>query len=399
MLPLKGLRVIALEQYGAGPFGSMHLGDLGAEIIRIENVSSKGDVSRYVPEPFMKSADKGDGFFYQSINRNKKSMSIDMKSDEGRKIFEKLVSKADVVFNNMRGDLPAKMKITYNDLKHINEKIVCVSLSGWGRTGKFANYPGYDYLVQATTGFMMMSGEPDGPPSRCGISVIDFAAGMAAAYATMAGVFKAKTTGKGLDLDTSLLQTGVSMLNYLATWNMNGDYEPERFPSSAHPTVIPTQSYETKDGWIFIMPQKDKFFDNLCLALGREDLSMNKKFAKMKDRFENKDEIRTILIEEFKNKETSEWIELLRKYNVPHAPINTVAQALESELVNQFVVEVEHEKLGTIKQLNTAVHCPGIPTPTLRAPLYGEHTDWVLASLLDYSQNEIDAFRDKRIVE
>lgn len=399
MLPLKGMRIIAVEQYGAGPFGTMHLADLGAEVIRIENPITRGDVLRYVPEPFETNTEFGDNYFYQSINRNKKSIALNTMTPEGRKIFEKLVEKADVVFNNLRGDLPEKMKITYKDLCHINPKIVCISLSGWGRTGKYAKYPGYDYLIQATTGFMMMSGEPDGPPVRCGVSIIDFAAAMAAAYATVAGVYKAQRTGEGMDLDTSLLQTGVSMLNYLGVWNMNKGYEPVRFPYSAHPTIVPTQAYQTSDGWMFIMPQKDKFFDNLCTAIGRKDLSENEKYSKMKARFKNRDELTGILIEEFKKKSTNEWVKILRSYSVPCAPVNTVAQALEEEVIQQFIVEVEHDKLGKIKEINSAVHCPGIKTPGVRAPLYGEHTNWVLEKILELDDDEISNLRDNDIVQ
>jgi crotonobetainyl-CoA:carnitine CoA-transferase CaiB-like acyl-CoA transferase len=193
--------VLAIEQYGAGPFATQHLADLGAEIIKIENFKDGGDISRHVGPHFFSP---GDSHFYEAFNRNKRSLGLDLKSAEGREILLKLVATSDAVFNNLRGDLPAKLALDYAGLAPVNSKVVCVHLSAYGRTGSRAAWPGYDYLMQAEAGYLSLTGEPDGPPARCGLSIIDLMTGTTSAMAVLAGVLEARTTGRGRDLDESL---------------------------------------------------------------------------------------------------------------------------------------------------------------------------------------------------
>ena len=203
---------MAVEQYGAGPFGSLHLADLGAEIIKIEDPRFGGDVGRYIP-PFQEGEDS---LFFETFNRNKKSLSLNLSIPEGRRVFEDLVAKSDAVFSNLRGDVPAKLRIRYDDLAEINPRIVCVSVSGFGMTGPLSTEPGYDYILQGLAGWMSLTGEPEGPPTKTGISLVDYSGGYVAAIALLAGVHAARRDGKGMDCDISLYDVAVSLLTYPA---------------------------------------------------------------------------------------------------------------------------------------------------------------------------------------
>jgi crotonobetainyl-CoA:carnitine CoA-transferase CaiB-like acyl-CoA transferase len=248
MLPLAGVRVLAVEVYGAGPFGSAHLADLGAEVIKIEQRAGGGDVSRAVGPFFLGS---GDGHFFQSLNRNKKSLTLDLKHPRGREVFMRLVATADGLMGNLRGDQPEKLRITYKDLAAANPKIVCAHLSAYGRDGARKSWPGYDYLMQGEAGWLSLTGEPDGPPARMGLSVVDYSTGTTCALALLAGILEARRTGRGRDLDVSLYDVAMHQLNYPAAWYLNEQLVTGRAPRSAHPFIAPSQLYRSKDGWIF----------------------------------------------------------------------------------------------------------------------------------------------------
>ena len=218
MLPLAGVRILAVEQYGAGPFGSMQLADMGAEVIKIENPREGGDVSRSVGPYFLGD---GDSHFFQSLNRNKRSFTLDLRAAGAREVWHDLVASADGVLDNLRGDQPARLGVTYDALKAANPRIVCAHLSAYGRTGARAAWPGYDYLMQAEAGYLSLTGEPDTPPARFGLSVVDLMAGVHAAMVLLAGILSARATGVGRDVDISLFDTALSNLNYLATWFLN----------------------------------------------------------------------------------------------------------------------------------------------------------------------------------
>jgi len=222
--PLDGLRVLAVSQFGAGPFGTQVLADLGAEVVKIEDPTVGGDVSRYVP-PYQGA---GDSLYFQAFNRGKKSLALDLRHPEAAGVLHDLVRVSHAVYNNLRGDLPAKLGLTYETLGRVNPAIVCCSLSGFGMTGPRAAEPAYDYLIQGYAGWMALTGEPDGPPGKCGVSVVDFAGGYVSIVGLMAGLWDAQRTGRGRDLDVSLLDTAVSMLSYFAIWSLNRDWEPQR---------------------------------------------------------------------------------------------------------------------------------------------------------------------------
>jgi len=211
VLPLDGVRILAFTQLGAGPFGLMFLSDLGADVVKVEDPTTGGDEARTVP-PFNDRA-AHDGLYFQSLNRGARSLTLNLRAPESRDLLHRLVARADAVYNNMRGDLPGKLGLDYAALRGANPKVVCCSLSGFGRTGPRAGEPAYDYLLQAYSGFMSVTGEPDAPPTKAGISVVDFAGGMLSALALMIGLHRARATGQGSDVDVSLLDTALSMLN------------------------------------------------------------------------------------------------------------------------------------------------------------------------------------------
>jgi succinate--hydroxymethylglutarate CoA-transferase len=261
MLPLEGLRVLSVEQYGAGPWGSQYLADIGAEVIKIENPGDGGDMSRAVG-PFFLADGKGssDSLFYQTFNRNKRSMTLNLATDDGKALFHSLVKTADAVTCNLRGDVPAKLGLTYDTLGEINPKIVCSFLTAYGRDSERAAWPGYDYLMQAETGYFSLTGEPGTPPTRFGLSIVDLMTGLAMAYATVSAVLSARATGTGRDIDVSLFDLALTNVSYPATWYLNADHVQGREPRSGHPSLVPCAQYKTKDGWIFLMCNKEKFW-------------------------------------------------------------------------------------------------------------------------------------------
>ncbi len=393
--PLEGTRILTVSQFGAGPFGTQLLADLGAEVIKIEDPGVGGDISRYVP-PYLAERDS---LYFQSFNRGKKSVTINLQHPAGQAVLHDLVRVSDAVFNNARGDLPKKLGLTYDALKAVNPRIVCCSLTGFGTTGPRAAEPAFDYLIQGYAGYMAVTGEPDGPPGKCGVSVIDFAGGYAAMVGLMVGLFDAQRTGVGRDVDISLLDTAVSMLSYFAVWTLNRDWIAERTRSSAHQTIVPAQNFPTRDGWIVIFCNKDKFWRDLVETLGAPELAEDARFRTFADRFANKDALLPLLQARFATRTTSEWLDRLRG-RVPCAPVNDVRQALADPqvLARDMIVEVEHPDFGPLREVRSPVRTEGEIRHPARAPRLGEHTDQILREILSYSDGTIARLRATGVI-
>jgi crotonobetainyl-CoA:carnitine CoA-transferase CaiB-like acyl-CoA transferase len=385
--PLADVRIIAIEQYGAGPFGSLHLADLGAEVIKIEDPAAGGDVSRYVPP----QAEGEDSIFFEAFNRNKRSLSLNMSSPEGRAVFEDLVRNSDAVYSNLRGDVPAKMRIRYQDLKHLNPAIVCCSLSGFGMTGPRATEPGYDYILQGLAGWMSVTGDPKGPPTKSGLSMVDYSGGFVAAISLLAGLHAARRDGIGGDSDVSLFDTAVTMLTYLAAWNLNGDFEPKRMRNSAHPSLVPFQNFESADGWIVVACAKEKFWERLAHAIERPDLATDTHYRTFSDRRENSDELLKILEETFLSQSSEHWISVLTKAGVPVGPVFNVEQALNDPhtIARGLIVETEHHRFGRVKQLASPVNFGDSPPEYRRAPKRNEDFGYVMRDILKYPPDQV----------
>lgn len=351
-LPLAGVRIVAVEQYGAGPFGSMYLADLGAEVIKIENPHSGGDVARGSGPFFL---GEGDSQFFQTFNRNKKSLSLDLKQAAGRAVFERLVASADAVMNNLRGDQPAKLGLTYAALKTLKPALVCAHLSAYGRDNDRAAWPGYDYLMQAEAGYMHLTGEPDGPPTRMGLSMVDYMTGVTTALALSAGLIGALRTGRGRDVDVSLFDVALHQLTYPATWYLNTGHVTRRQPASAHPSTVPCQAFATRDGQIFVMCMTPKFWELLLAELDAPELAADPRFATVAGRGEHRGALLALLQDAFRRHGNAHWLAALSG-KIPIAPICTLDQALENPYL---------EELGMLQSL---AH-PGGPLRVLSNPI------------------------------
>jgi crotonobetainyl-CoA:carnitine CoA-transferase CaiB-like acyl-CoA transferase len=388
VLPLADVRVLALEQFGAGPWGTLQLADLGAEVIKIEDPASNGDVGRYVP-PF---AEGEDSLFFEAFNRNKKSISLDLRREGAREVFHDLVQASDVVYSNLRGTEPRKLGLTYEQLKDVNPRIVCCSLSGFGMTGPRAAEGGYDYMMQGFAGWQSLTGEPAGPPTKSGLSLVDLSGGYVSAIAVLAGLWQARRDGVGCDCDVSLFETALHELCYVGVWAASRGYVPPRRPNSAHPSIVPFQNFATADGWIVVACPKQKFWVALCEALTRPELATDERFADFAARDRNRDELLPILDSLFAERTSAEWLEALAEAGVPSAPVNDVAAALQDPQVEArgSVVEVEHPRLGLVRQVASPLRLGDEP-PLRRGPFRGEHTESVLREVCGYS--------DERLVE
>jgi crotonobetainyl-CoA:carnitine CoA-transferase CaiB-like acyl-CoA transferase len=309
-------------------------------------------------------------------------------------VLRDLARVSHAVYNNLRGDLPARLGLTYEALREVNPALVCCSLSGFGATGPRAAEPAFDYLIQGYAGWMSVTGEPDGPPGKCGVSVVDFAGGYASMAALMAGLWDAQRTGVGRDLDISLLDTAVSMLSYFAIWALNRDWQADRVAESGHQSLVPAQNFPTRDGWIVVFCNKEKFWEALVQALELPEVGRDPRFTSFADRLAHKEALLPLLRARFAERTTADWLDRLRG-RVPCAPVNTIAQALEDEQVRArgMIVEVDHPALGVLREVASPVRTAGIVTAPAPAPRLGEHTDAVLGGLLGYPPARIDALR------
>ena len=393
MKPLEDIRIVAVEQYGAGPFGSVHLADLGAEVIKIEDPRVGGDVGRYVP-PY---AEGEDSLFFEAFNRNKSSLSLDLATTAGRAVFEDLVKVSDAVYSNLRGDVPAKIKITYDDLKHLNPAIVCCSLTGFGMTGPRSKEPGYDYVLQALAGWMDLTGDPEGPPTKSGLSMVDYSGGFVAAISLLAGIHAARRDGIGMDCDVSLYDTAMGLLTYPATWHLNAGFTPVRTRHSAHPSLVPFQAFEAKDGWMVVGCAKEKFWQRLTVVIGRPEWATDPAFATFADRDRNREVLIPLLEEIFVQRTVDEWVEPLRAASVPTARINDVAAALTEPhtIARDLLVETEHPRYGTVRQVASPVRVGAEPPTYRRAPLRNEDAGRILGEMLGYDAAAVADLTDR----
>lgn len=330
-LPLAGVRIVSFEQYGAAPYATMFLADFGAEVIKVEGVD--GDFARQTGP---QTLGERDSLYFQCFNLNKRSLVLDVRKDEDRALLHALVEESQAVVNNLRGSLPAQLGLDYAALKTINPAIVCGHISAYGRTGSRADWPGYDFLMQAEAGIMSLTGEPGSPPARVGLSMIDYMTGMMMAFGLVSAIRKAEREGQGCDVDVSLFDTALHQLAYQGTWYLNEGLVTERVARSAHPSSVPVQLFPTADGWIYICCMNQKFWEILVKIIARPELASDPRFANMPDRTAHRDTLTGILDEVFRAKATADWLGLL-KGQIPAAPVEGLADAID----NPFVAESE----------------------------------------------------------
>ncbi len=395
MLPLKGTRILAIEQYGAGPFGTMMLADLGAEVIKIEDPNAGGDMARGVGPYFLED---GSSQFFHSFNRNKRSVTLDLKSPDGRAIFDELVKRSDAVLNNLRGDRPAALALDYAGLGTINPHIVCAHLSAYGRDGPRASWPGFDYLMQAEAGYLSVTGEPDAPPARFGLSVVDLMTGLMCVFGLVSSILGARANGRGMDVDVSLFDTALHNLGYLATWYLNSGHKQGREPMGAHPSLVPSQLYNTADGHIFIMCNKEVFWPVLAQELGHPEWSTDARFRSFADRLAHREELNALLAPIFAAMSTESWLERLQG-RVPCAPVLDIEGALQSTFVTEADRVAPFARGGgpPVEMLTGPVRVAGTDSPRNAGPALGADTEPVLHEL-GYAREEIDALRSRGII-
>jgi len=395
---LSGVRVIDLSTVLAGPYCTMLLGDLGAEIIKIENPKGgifAGDFSR-VPAQYHVG---GIGAYFLAVNRNEQSVGLDLGSEKGRKVFHDLVSVADVVFDNSRPAVLTKIGADYETLRKIKPDIISCSLTGYGHTGPYSNMPAYDICVQARGGAMSLTGERGRPPVRMGLAMGDLAGSLFAALGICACLFNRERSGKSRRVDVSMLDCQISLLTYLSEYHLVGGLVPGP-QGSGHETLIPYRAYAAKDGYLVLACPNEKHWASLCKAIGREDLLEDPEYSNVIARFVNKEKVDETLEEIIKGKTVEEWGESLDEHAVPWSPVNTIDRALTDPevLARNMVVELEHPVSGTYKSVGNPIKVSDTVEEFKPVPLLGQHSREVLENILRYDEGRIEQLFQEGIV-
>jgi len=393
--PLQGMRIIDLSMMLAGPSGSMLMGDLGAEIIKVEPLD--GDETRVAP-PYYYGEDSA---YFWSINRNKKSVVLNLKSPEGREVLYDLVTKADVVYDNYRPGVLERLKVDYETLKKYNPQIICCSISTFGYTGPYRDRPGYDLIVQAMSGGMSITGEPGGSPVRAGIPLGDLVGGLLAVHGILAAYIHRQKTGQGQRLEVSLLDGQVYLLTYVAQYFFHSGKIPGPI-GSGHQSLVPYQAFKTKDIQIVVVAHQDHHFKQLCEAIGKPEWAEDPRFATRIARLQNKVTLISLMENHLQTKSGDEWLVAIHKAGVPAGPINTLDRVLADPQVlsREMVVEIEGPERNDIKIIGHPIKMEKTPAKTFtRPPRLGEHTREVLASILGYPEEKINSLHDKGAIK
>jgi len=398
-LPLSGFRIVSAEQYGAGPYGTMFLAQLGAEVIKIEpphkGGKGGGDTARAVGPHFLRP---GESLYFQSFNLNKKSLTLDLSQPEGQEVLHRLVAGSHGVINNLRGDLPVRLGLTYGTLKECNPAIVCAHLSAYGRDNPRERWPGYDYLMQAEAGYCALTGDPAGEPQRMGLSMVDFITGTIMATGFLAALIDAQRSGTGRDVDTDLLSAAIHQTSYPALWYMNDGTETARTPRSAHPSATPSQMVRAADGWLFVMCQLPKFWEIMLDKIGHPEFGEDPRFRSNPDRLANRDALTAVLDSVFSREPVAHWIELLAGA-IPIAPVNGLGEALDSPWLEIIGMRetIPHPDRADLAVLANPLKLDGQRLPSRAAPLLGADSDAILGEF-GYDPDEIAELRAGGVV-
>ncbi len=393
--PLEGIRVVDLTRILAGPYCTMMLGDMGAEIIKIENPDGGDDTRGWGP-PFL----NGVSTYFISINRNKKSLTLNLKDERGKEILRNMIRKSDIIVENFRPGTLDKLGFPWEEIHRINSAMIFASLSGFGQTGPRVSEPGFDVVIQGEGGIMSITGEPDGPPNKVGASIADITAGMLAAQGILLSLYHREKTGVGQMVDIGMLDGQVALLTYHANnYFGTGKLPPRR--GNKHPSITPYETYECKDGYFNLGVGNDSLWRRFCDAMRLGDIKEDPKFAVNKDRVDNRLELQEILDAFFAEKTVGETLETLRVAGIPCGPINNLAQVLNDPQViaREMVVDIDMPVAGPTKVTGVPIKLSKTPgavrTPP---PSLGQHTDEVLESVLGMDEAQRNALREEGVV-
>lgn len=393
-LPLAGIKVLDFTRILSGPYCTMMLGDMGADIIKIE-MRGSGDDTRYWAPPYVGK----ESVYFLSVNRNKKSITLDLKSKEGKEIVKKLIKKSDIVVENFRAGVMQKLGFDYRNVRKMNSKIIYCSISGYGQTSEKSNEPSFDLIIQGESGFMDITGSPDGSPFKAGVSLADLAAGHAAFEGILLALIHRQKTKKGQYIDISLLDSLIFLFTFQSQIALSTNIIPKR-KGNLHPTITPYETYQTSDGYINIAAGNEGLWKNFCKAIGREDLLNNPKFKVNPERVTNRSDLERELIPILKRKSTSEWLNIFREYDVPAGKINSVNEALKlpSVLQRSMIVKIIHPTIGEMQTVGNPIKMSEVKKLKYKpAPTIGQHTNEILKSL-GYTKKQIEMLKNKNIV-
>ena len=402
MQPLEGLRVVDMTRALAGPYCTMMLGDLGADVIKVER-PGRGDDSRgwgppFVGEPY--GPYPGESAYFIAANRNKRSITVNLKSREGQEIVRRLAGVSDALIENFRTGVLDKMGLGYDDLHAVNPRLVYCSISGYGRTGPCAQRPGYDFIIQAEGGMMGIIGREEGPPYRVGVPIVDITSGMFAAAGVLAALRARDKTGEGQLVDVSLLDTQVALLANVASNYLVGGAEPRRL-GNAHPNIAPYEAFRARDRWFALAAANQRQWAVLCDVIGRPELKDDARFATNGDRVANRPALVEVLGEAFAARDADEWLAALREAGLPCGPINAVPDVFEhpQAKARDLALEAEHPTAGSVRLTGFPYKLSRTPADVHHPPpLLGQHTQEVMTELLGYSAEEVTGLRDREVV-
>ena len=399
MKPLNGIKVIDLTHMLAGPYAGMVIADLGAEVVKVEPLAP-GEMTRGLLQSDPNHSFKNFGAYFLTLNRNKKSVSLDLKSDEGLHIFHDLVKSADVILNNFSAGVVKKLKIDFESLKHVNPRIITCSITGFGETGPHSSRPAYDQIVQAYSGGMSVTGPDAATPTRAGIPIGDLGSGLYSVIGILSALLSREQTNKGQHIDMSLLDVQISLLTYMATMQTLSNIDPEPI-GNAHFVHVPYNSFTTQNGFVVIAVITDAFWEALLDVVNVDSLR-DPKFSKSVDRLKHQEFIESELNKILSTKPSEFWIQALNDAKVPCGPINTFSQALTDEQVihRNMVVEVEHPDGGKVKMPGNPVKLSYTNEDSYTPPPHlGTNTKEILREWAGYDENKIQALIDKGIVQ
>ena len=395
MQALEGIRVLDLTRALAGPFCTLMLGDYGADVIKIE-IPGSGDDTRHWGPPFIGE----ESAYFLSINRSKRSLTLNLREQQAKEIFLKLAEESDVVVENFTPGVMGRFGLDYDAVREANAKIIYCSISGFGQDGPYRDRPAYDQIMQGVTGLMSITGEPDGEPQKIGIAVTDIGAGMWSAFAIMAALRHREQQGEGHYIDVSIMDAQISWLTYQAGYYFANGKPPQRM-GAAHPTLVPYQAFMCQDGkYVNVAVGSERIWERFCRAIHRDDLKDNPKFATNGDRVRSRSTLVPLLQEHFLTRPVEEWVADLHAATVPCGPINDLADVFSDPqvLARRMYLEIPHPTLGSIKQTGLPIKFSVTPGRMQRhPPLLGEHNGEILAAL-GYTEDDIHRMKEESII-